>query len=126
MHAAELAYRAIAENSADIVEIGRAWDFRNWHNSRSYPVPLYETRVVKRHPKMSLLVSSLFALNVLSLYASMVPQNKVARNCSLYSNPISIYSRYQSEYEFVDFLLFWFVFHHLNNISSLQYEYSKI
>lgn len=54
MHAAELAYRAIAENSTEIVEIGRGWDFRNWHDSRSYPAPCYETRVVKRHPKMSL------------------------------------------------------------------------
>ncbi|XP_063687777.1 uncharacterized protein LOC134821040 [Bolinopsis microptera] len=33
MHAAELAYRALAENTSEIGQIGRTWDFRDWHNS---------------------------------------------------------------------------------------------
>jgi hypothetical protein len=50
MHAAELAYRTIAENSSEISQMGDTWDFRNWHDSRSYPPPIYDTIEVKSYP----------------------------------------------------------------------------
>ena len=54
MHAAERAYRAIAENTSEIGQLGAALDFKDWHASRSFPAPLFDTRNVRSHPKMSL------------------------------------------------------------------------